>query len=176
MYKIFVAVSLFLLSITLSTKAQSLIPQSPSASELPDKPESKTPPVTELHLENHVSKRPFKVDDKKFWVLAGLQVGATFADFETTQWAQRVRPDGGELNPLYGRHPDRLRMYSIGMSLTALQIFAQYKSRARAHETGKLKKVWIVGALVDTGVHTFLAVHNGQIAGQGPDCLGDACR
>ena len=176
MHKKFVAVSLFLLSITLSAKAQNPVPRSPSVSELPDKPESKTPPVTEASFENHVSKRPFKVAHKKFWVLAGLQVGATLADFETTQWAQRVRPDGGELNPLYGRHPARLRMYSIGMSLTALQIFAQYKSRARSHETGKLKNAWIVGAMVNTGVHTFLAVHNGQIAGRGPDCLRDACR
>jgi hypothetical protein len=166
MYKIFVAVSLFLLSITLSAEAQSLAPQGPSASELPNKPEIKAPPVTGLHLENCAAMHSFKAADKKFWVLAGLQVGATFADFETTQWAQRVRPDGSELNPLYGRHPGRPRMYSIGMSLTALQIFVQYKSRTRAHETGKLKKAWIVGALVNTGVHTFLAVHNGQIAGQ----------
>jgi hypothetical protein len=176
MYKIFVAVSLFLLSITLPAKAQNLAPQGPSASELPNKPEIRVPRDAELHLDNCASKRSFKVADKKFWVLAGLQVGATFADFETTQWAQRVRPDGSELNPLYGRHPGRPRMYSIGMSLTTLQIFVQYKSRARAHETGKLKKAWIAGALVNTGVHTLLAVHNGQIAGQGADCVSNACR
>lgn len=182
MYRCFAAVPFFLILITIPAKAQISVQQERSASELPSKPKIKAETLAGTPIEAHagipVSKPHFKVADKKFWILGGLQVGATIADFETTQWAQGVRPDGGELNPLYGMHPGRTRMYSIGMSLTALQIAMQYRAKAKAHEAGKLKKGWIVGALINAGVHTFLAVHNGQIAGDAPGVCrpGDFCR
>jgi len=172
------AVPLFLLLISVPAGAQVLAQQGPSASGLPNKPETKAPIASAILEQNYASLPPRKVADKKFWVLAGLEVGATVADFETTQWAQRVRPDGGELNPLYGRHPGRARMYGIGVSITSLQILMQFRSKQKAQARGKSGKAWIVGALLNTGVHTFLAVHNGQIAGQGPgECLNGAyCR
>jgi|SRR5580704_17114485 hypothetical protein len=172
------AVPLFLLLICVPAGAQAITQQGPSASDLPDKPEIKAPTPTAFHDQNRSSIPPRKVADKKFWVLAGFEVGATVADFETTQWAQRVRPDGGELNPLYGKHPGRARMYGIGVSITGVQILMQFKSKQKAQASGKSGKAWIVGALLNTGVHTFLAVHNGQIAGRGPgDCLNGAyCR
>lgn len=108
--------------------------------------------------------RHFRVADKKFWSLAALQAGATIADFETTQWAERKAPNGAEENPLFGRHPGRPRMYGIGFTLTSAQIFLQYRSRRFGERTGKLKHAWIVGALFNTGLHTSLAVHNAQIA------------
>jgi hypothetical protein len=175
MYRIFVAIPLFLLLITVPARAQAHAQQGPSDSELPNKPEIQTGIHAESHAGILASNSHSKIADKKFWILAGLQVGATFADFETTQWAQRVRPDGGELNPLYGRHPGRVRMYGIGMSLTGAQILLQYRSKAKGQESGKLKKAWIVGALLNTGVHTFLAVHNGEIAGQGRCGPGEVC-
>jgi hypothetical protein len=168
MYKILVSVPLLLILINLPATAQEHAQQEPSVSDLPDKPESKAVTLPEIHAQSTATKPHLKVADKKFWILAGLEVGATVADFETTQWAQRVRPDGGELNPLYGEHPGRARMYSIGLSLTAVQIWLQYRSKTKAQESGKVGKAWIVGALLNTGMHTFLAVHNGQIAGQGP--------
>jgi hypothetical protein len=168
MYKILLAIPLCLLLIAAPASAQLHVQQGPSVSDLPDKPETKAETSPEIHAQNPAGKPHFKVADKKFWVLATLEVGATVADFETTQWAQRVRPDGGEMNPLYGRHPGRARMYSIGMSLDAVQILMQYRSKAKAEGSGKAGKAWIVGALLNTGIHTFLAVHNGQNAGRGP--------
>jgi hypothetical protein len=170
MYKVFVAVPLFLLGMaspaiaqTSSQKSGQTSTQPEVTTELPDKPEVqvKVPAETKAPPAFH------KIADKKFWILAGLQVGATIADFETTQWAERVRPDGGEVNPLYGSHPGRMRMYGIGMSLTGVQILLQYKSKEMSQRNGKMKKAWIVGTLLNTGVHTFLAVHNGEIAGRG---------
>ncbi len=117
--------------------------------------------------ETQATKTHFKIADRKFWTLAALQAGATVADFETTQWAKRAAPSGAELNPLFGSHPGRPRMYSIGISLTTLQIFLQHRSKGLGKRTGKMKKAWIVGALVNTGLHTFLAVHNAEIASQG---------
>jgi hypothetical protein len=113
------------------------------------------------------AKRHFKIADKKFCAFAVLQLGATIADFETTQWAERKAPFGAERNPLFGSHPSRGRMYSIGFSITSLQIFMQYRSKRFGERTGKLKHAWLAGALLDTGLHTFLAVHNAKIAARG---------
>ena len=168
MCKTLFAIPLNMLLIAAPATAQLRVQQGSSVSDLPDKPESQAVVLPEILGQNPAGKPHFRVADKKFWFLAALEVGATVADFETTQWAQRVRPDGGEVNPLYGRHPGRARMYSIGMSLDAVQILMQYRSKKKARESGKVGKAWIVGALLNTGVHTFLAVHNGQIAGKGP--------
>jgi hypothetical protein len=126
-----------------------------------DSPEQKT---ANLLTGARAPKRQFKVADRKFWALAALQTGATIADFETTQWAERKAPYGTEENPLFGSHPSRARMYSIGFTLTSAQIFLQYRSKRFGERTGKLKHAWIAGALFDTGLHTILAVHNAEIA------------
>lgn len=118
-------------------------------------------------IEPPPAKRHFKIAVKKFFALAALQFGATIADFETTQWAERKAPYGAEQNPLFGSHPSRGRMYSIGFSITSLQVFMQYRSKRFCERRGKLKHAWMVGALLDTGMHTFLAVHNARIAGRG---------
>jgi hypothetical protein len=134
--------------------------------ELPDQPQNKNlnpPTLFPAPPERHF-RVPAKVVDKKFIAFAALQLAATVADFETTQWAQRNAPNGAEQNPLFGSHPSRPRMYSIGLSLTAFQVYMQYRSKRYGERTGKIKNAWIVGALFDTGLHTYLAVHNGQIA------------
>lgn len=113
------------------------------------------------------AKRHFKIADKKFFALAALQFGATIADFETTQWAQRKVPYGAEKNPLFGTHPSRERMYGIGFSITSMQVFMQYRSKRFGERRRRLKNAWIVGALLDTGVHTVLAAHNARIASRG---------
>ncbi|HKS80526.1 MAG TPA: hypothetical protein VJR23_03395 [Candidatus Acidoferrales bacterium] len=113
------------------------------------------------------AKRHFKIADKKFFAIAALQFGATIADFETTQWAQRKAPYGAEKNPLFGTHPSRERMYGIGFSITSIQVFMQYRSKRFGERRGRLKNAWIVGALLDTGVHTVLAAHNARIASRG---------
>jgi hypothetical protein len=144
-------------------------PSIASGAELPDQPQNKNmnlpapfpaPPARHFRV-------PAEVVDKKFIAFAALQLAATVADFETTQWAQRNAPYGAEQNPLFGSHPSRLRMYSIGLSLTTFQVYMQYRSKRYGERTGKIKNAWIVGALFDTGLHTYLAVHNGQIATRG---------
>jgi hypothetical protein len=203
MYKMFMAVPLLLLVLAApamaQTSSQNSAQTSPQSSpetsgqtsaqpdattQLPNKPEVPAQAPAQVPAEVRVNGQPEIhspsppriIADKKFWILAGLEAGATIADFETTQWAERVRPDGGEVNPLYGSHPGRMRMYGIGMSLTGVQILLQYKSKGMSQRNGKMKKAWIVGALLNTGVHTFLAVHNGRIAGQGACPVVDACR
>lgn len=137
--------------------------------ESPDQPQNKNlnPPLPLAAVPERHFRIPEKVADKKFLAFAALQVAATVADFETTQWAQRKAPNGAEQNPLFGSHPSRARMYSIGFSLTSLQLYMQFRSKRYGERSGRMKHAWIVGALFDTGLHTYLAVHNGQIATRG---------
>jgi hypothetical protein len=58
--------------------------------------------------------------DHRFLIFAAVQVAATIADAETTQWALHSNPQAGEMNPLFGRHPDRARMYGVAFSITAV--------------------------------------------------------
>ena len=118
-----------------------------------------------------------KTADKKFWIFAGLQIGATIADIETTQWALSSNPRVHEINPLFGNRPDRARMYSIGMALTGLQLLLQHHTKARSERTGRAKVFWMAGATVNTTLHTVLAVNNARIAGE-PVCpaQGAGCR
>jgi len=114
-------------------------------------------------------KPRLKIADKRFWILAGIQIGATVADFETTQWALRSDPSAREVNPLFGQRPGRAKMYAIGMPLTLFQIALQYHVKGTAAQTGKGRAAWIVGASINTGLHTALAVHNASLV-HGPVC------
>jgi len=107
-----------------------------------------------------------KIADKKFWILAGLQIGATVADFETTQWALRSDPGAREVNPLFGQRPSRLKMYGIGMPMTVFQIALQHHAKGLADQTGKARAAWIFGAALNTGLHTALAIHNAGLVKQ----------
>ncbi len=55
-------------------------------------------------------------------------------------------------------------MYGIAMSITAAQILMQHHAKTISERNGRLRNGWIVGAAVNTGFHTFLAVHNARIA------------
>ena len=134
----------------------------------PDPPKSLDAPVLNPHP---------KTADKKFWIFAGLQIGATIADIETTQWALNSNSRVHEINPLFGNRPGRARMYSIGMALTGIQLLLQHHTKARFERTGRAKGFWMVGATVNTTLHTVLAVHNAGIAGK-PICpaQGAGCR
>ncbi|HXQ25383.1 MAG TPA: hypothetical protein VN822_03140 [Candidatus Acidoferrales bacterium] len=133
-----------------------------------DTPKSPDAPVLKSHS---------KIPNKKFWIFAGLQIGTTIADIETTQLALSSNPQSHELNPLFGSHPGRPRMYSIGMALTGIQLLLQHHVKARSERTGRAKGLWIVGASVNTSLHTFLAVHNARIAGESVcPAQGAGCR
>lgn len=106
------------------------------------------------------------VADKKFWAFATVQVLAAAADFESTQAALRADSQAQELNPFFGGRPSRAKLYGVGMPLTAFQIFLQYRSKQIGENAERGKNLWLVGASIDTGLHTFLAVHNAQISNQ----------
>lgn len=133
---------------------------------VPTRAQTQTESDSPKSTETQVPKPHRKIADKKFWIFAGLQIGATVADFETTQWALRSDPGAREINPLFGQRPSRLRMYGIGMPLSLFQIALQYHAKSTADETGKARAAWIVGASMNAGLHTALAVHNAGLVKQ----------
>ena len=134
----------------------------------PDPPKSPEVPVVNPHP---------KTADRKFWLFAGLQIGATIADIETTQWALNSNPRVHEINPLFGNRPDRVRTYSIGMALTGIQLLLQHHTKARSERTRRARGFWMVGATVNTTLHSVLAVHNARIAGESVcPAQGAGCR
>lgn len=145
------ATLIFLVAVA-AAKAQSEIQPQPDQSNLAKSPEPSAPKVQVDH------------SNRRFWILAAIQIGATVADGETTQWALRRHPDAREINPLFGPRPDRAKMYGIALSITALQILLQHHAKSISERTGRLPSAWIVGASVNTGLHTFLAVHNARLA------------
>ncbi len=109
--------------------------------------------------------------------MAAVQIAATVADGETTQWALRSHPDAREINPLFGSRPDRAKMYGIAFSITALQILLQHHAKTISDRTGKFPNGWLLGASVNTGFHTFLAIHNARLAGESVcPANGTGCR
>ncbi len=158
------AALLFLLAVA-PTKAQSEIQPQPSQPDLAKLPETSVPGV---HFDH---------SNRRFWLMAGVQIAATVADGETTQWALRSHPDAREINPLFGSRPGRAKMYGIAFSITALQILLQHHAKTISDQTGKFPNGWLVGASVNTGFHTFLAIHNARLAGESVcPANGSGCR
>jgi len=159
-----IVVLLFLLAVA-PTKAQSEILPQPSQPDLAKLPEA---PAPEVHFDR---------SNRRFWLMAAVEVAATVADGETTQWALRTHPDAREINPLFGSRPDRAKMYGIAFSITALQILLQHHAKTISEGTGKFQNGWLVGASVNTGFHTFLAIHNARLAGESVcPANGSGCR
>lgn len=152
--KIVVAVAVLLLLAVAPTKAQSEIQPQPSQPDPPKSPEQSAP---EVHFDH---------SNRRFWIMAAVEVAATVADGETTQWALRSHPDAREINPLFGSRPDRAKMYGIALSITALQILLQHHAKTISDRTGKFRNGWLLGASVNTGFHTFLSIHNARLAGE----------
>jgi hypothetical protein len=134
----------------------------------PAKAQTEIQPPTQANIQEQSQPKVIRATsghpDRRFWFLAAVQIAVTVADAETTQWALRSHPGTHELNPLFGPHPDRPRMYGIAMSITAVQILMQRHVKTLSERNGRLRNGWIVGAAVNTGFHTFLAVHNARIA------------
>ncbi len=155
---------LFLCFSVATTHAQSLANAQPAS----DSSAASHPDLTKAHR---------KIFDRKFFAFAGLQLAATVGDIETTQWALHTHPNAYEENPIFGNRPGRPRAYGIGLPLTGLQLFLQYRMKKRAQQDGKRENLWIAPATLDIGLQTALALHNAKMAGE-PVCpaAGAGCR
>ena len=93
--------------------------------------------------------------DGKFILLQAVSAVALVADVETT-----VRDLQGsnsiEINPLFGQHPTRARLYSINVPLDLLSFYVSYRYKKRDPNS----KAWKVGPALFIAVHTAAAINN----------------
>jgi hypothetical protein len=93
--------------------------------------------------------------DRKFILLQTLSAAALVADVETT-----MRDLGGqrasELNPLFGQHPTRARLYGINVPLNVLSFYVSYHFK----KTDPSRSLWKVGPALSLAVHATATINN----------------
>lgn len=97
-----------------------------------------------------------RILDRKFILLYSLSTVALLADLETTARAVAAQPSATELNPLFGEHPTRARLYGIAVPLNALSFYLSY----HAKKTEPKRRWWIIGPGVSLAVHSSAAINN----------------
>ena len=97
--------------------------------------------------------------DSRFILLQALSTAALVADVETTvrdlQGSKSV-----ELNPLFGQHPTRARLYGINVPLNLLSFYVSYRYKKREPQG----RAWKVGPALFIAVHTAAAINNLVVA------------
>jgi hypothetical protein len=111
-----------------------------------------TPPVTVVAPNTNSGH----VLDRKFILLHSLSTVALLADLETTARAIAAQPKASELNPLFGEHPTRARLYGIAVPLNALSFYLSY----RAKKNEPKRRLWIIGPGASIAVHSAAAINN----------------
>lgn len=97
-----------------------------------------------------------RVLDRKFILLQSLSTLAMVADIESTAHALEGKSGAAELNPLFGRHPTRARMYGIGVPVNALTLFLSY----RAKKIAPTRRLWELAPALTTAIHAGAATNN----------------
>ncbi len=129
------------------------------------------------------ARKRHKLFDRKL-ILAGLtMLTGEIADNETTLAVARRNRHVSELNPFYGAHPSRLRIYSIGTALTGLMFLTTAAARQRALRRGReASKTWLIPVMIHDAARGLAAWHNAGIPASHPHLLrvcpaaGAGCR
>jgi hypothetical protein len=113
--------------------------------------------VRDFAIEAYSGKKPQTVD-REFLVLNGLLVIAAIADAESTL---RCNPDRcRELNPILGSHPTRRGVYSLGVPLTAFEIFLAYHYKRLSPTRNGWKNGWKTFPIAFAAIHGFATANN----------------
>src|SRR5713226_2069077 len=117
-------------------------------------------------------QKPQRLFDRKL-ILAGItMLAAEIADNETTMAVERRNSHAHETNPFYGRHPSRLRIYSVGTALTGLMFLTSVAARQQGLRQGrKIGKLWLVPVVAHDVGRGFAAWHNAGIPASHPYLL-----
>ncbi len=117
------------------------------------------------HIASRVAFVPSPVDsntsqarrilDRQFALLQMFSAAALVTDVETTVHLAQ-QPNSAELNPLYGRHPTRGRLYGIAVPLDALSFYMSYHYK----KIEPKRSLWKVGPGISIAVHTAAAINN----------------
>ena len=94
--------------------------------------------------------------DRKFILLHTLSTVALVADLETTARGFERQPNATELNPMFGAHPTRSRLYGIALPLDALSLYLSY--HYKKIEPGR--NGWKVGPGLSIAIHSAAVINN----------------
>jgi hypothetical protein len=107
-----------------------------------------------LELENNINRG--RTLDRNFILLHTLGAVALVADLETTVRGLQRQANGAELNPLFGAHPTRARLYGIAVPLNIFSFYVSYHYK-KIQPGGNL---WKLGPGISIAVHTAAAINN----------------
>ncbi|MGA8837675.1 MAG: hypothetical protein WCF74_16885 [Candidatus Sulfotelmatobacter sp.] len=108
-----------------------------------------------LAVEQNTNKR-WRTLDNKFTLLHTLSTVALVGDLETTVRGLAAQPKATELNPIFGEHPTRARLYGIAVPLNAFSFYLSYHYK----KTAPSRSVWKLGPGMSIAVHTAAAINN----------------
>jgi hypothetical protein len=94
--------------------------------------------------------------DRKFILFSVFSTAATIADVETTARGIESNPNATELDPLFGKHPTRARLYGISIPTNSFLIYWSYHFKKIAPR----RNAWEGVLKVPIVVHTLAAVNN----------------
>ncbi len=131
----------------------------------PDAPGDDTRNVSGTGVAAPIVEQPtnssLRTIDRQFILLNALSTGALVADVETTIHAVGEETKASELNPLFGVHPTRARLYGITLPLNALSFYLSY----HAKKTMPKRRIWEIGPGLSIAAHTTAAINNLIVAG-----------
>jgi hypothetical protein len=145
--------------------------EAPASSELPDAPTAgqggsssanETRDVSGSRLgfptlaEERNTRGSGHTMDRNFILLHALSTVALFADLETTARSFQGQGKATELNPLFGAHPTRARLYGIAVPLNVLSFYFSY--HYKKIEPGR--SFWKIGPGLTLAVHTAATINN----------------
>ncbi len=97
-----------------------------------------------------------RVLDRKFIVFHSLNTLAMVADIESTAHALAGKSGAVELNPLFGPHPTRARMYGIGVPVNAFTLFLSH----RAKKIAPRRRLWELAPAMTMAIHAGAVTNN----------------
>jgi hypothetical protein len=97
-----------------------------------------------------------RVLDRKFILFHSLNTLAMVADIESTAHALAGKSGAVELNPLFGQHPTRARMYGIGVPVNALTFFLSH----RAKKVAPSRRLWELAPAMTMAIHAGAVTNN----------------
>lgn len=99
--------------------------------------------------------------DRKFILLQTFSTLALVSDLESTAHVVAGRqPQASEVDPLFGKHPTRARLYGIGVPLDAFVIYMSYHAKKVAPK----RKLWEIGPALSIAIHSAATINNLAVA------------
>jgi hypothetical protein len=147
-------------SVSVSEKGD--LPEAPNASPVgrssvdAARDDSETHLVTPtLELEKSTPRSGHTLD-RNFILLHAVSAAALVADLETTVRGVQGQANGAELNPLFGPHPTRARLYGVAVPLNVLSFCVSYHYKKIEPGGG----LWKLGPGISIAVHAAAAINN----------------